>query len=43
MYLQATASYTDVHATGQMATSEAVMVSADIVAGYDTTMSKVSR
>ena len=36
MYLQATASYTDVHATGQMATSEAVMVSADTVAGYDT-------
>ena len=36
MYLQATASYTDGHGTGKMATSEAVMVSADIVGGYDT-------
>ena len=36
MYLQATASYTDGHGTGKMATSEAVMVSADVVAGYDT-------
>ena len=36
MYLQATASYTDGHGTGKMATSEAVMVSADIVAGYAT-------
>ena len=35
MYLQATASYTDGHGTGKMATSEAVMVSADVVAGYD--------
>ena len=35
MYLQATATYDDVHATGQMATSEAVMISADTVAGYD--------
>ena len=36
MYLQATASYTDGHGTGKMATSEAVMVNADTVAGYDT-------
>ena len=36
MYLQATASYTDGHGTGKMATSEAVMVSADVVAGYET-------
>ena len=36
MYLQATASYTDGHDTGKMATSEAVMVSADAVDSYDT-------
>ena len=36
MYLQATATYDDVHATGQMATSDAVMISVDMVSGYDT-------
>ena len=39
MYLQATASYTDGHGTGKMASSGPVMVNADtadIVAGYDT-------
>ena len=36
MYLQATASYTDGHGTGKTATSDAVMVKADTVAGYDT-------
>ena len=36
MYLQATASYTDGHGTGKMATSETVMVNADIVSGYNT-------
>ena len=36
MYLQATASYTDGHGTGKMATSDAVMISVDMVSGYDT-------
>ena len=36
MYLQATATYTDGHGTGKMATSQAVMISVDMVSGYDT-------
>ena len=36
MYLQATATYTDGHGPGKMATSEAVMLSVDMVSGYDT-------
>ena len=36
MYLQATATYTDGHGPGKMATSEAVMISVDMVSGYDT-------
>ena len=36
MYLQATATYTDGHDTGKMATSEAVMIRVDMVSGYDT-------
>ena len=35
MYLQATATYTDGHGTGKMASSGPVMVNADTVAGYD--------
>ena len=35
MSLEVTATYDDVHANGQMATSEAVMIIADTVAGYD--------
>ena len=36
MYLQATATYTDGHGPGKMATSQAVMISVDMVSGYDT-------
>ena len=36
MYLQATATYTDGHGAGKMATSEAVMISVNMVSGYDT-------
>ena len=35
MYLMATATYEDVHGSGQTASSEAVMVSADAAGGYD--------
>ena len=36
MSLMATATYDDVHGTGKMVSSEAVMVAADTVGGYDT-------